>query len=112
MTENRSECYLLRELLELVNNNDEKLYDLHFGNLIKYQLQREGRSVNWFALQMNSDRSNMYKILTRPHLNSEFILRASLILDHDFFKDISEWMKSAKSENQQVLIDKKSPKRV
>jgi hypothetical protein len=43
---------------------------------------------------MNSDRSNMYKILARPHLNSEFILRASLILDHDFFKDISEWMKS------------------
>ena len=72
MTENRSECYLLRELLELVNNNDEKLYDLHFGNLIKYQLQREGRSVNWFALQMNSDRSNMYKLLNRSHLDSSF----------------------------------------
>lgn len=86
--------------------------DYHVGQRIMTVLKERGRGITWFAERMNSDRSNMYKILARPHLNSEFILRASLILDHDFFKDISEWMKSAKSENQQVLIDKKSPKRV
>lgn len=107
MTENRSECYLLRELLELVNNNDEKLYDLHFGNLIKYQLQREGRSVNWFALQMNSDRSNMYKLLNRSHLDSSFLIRASILLRHDFFRDATEYLKTLNGNDGDLGHDDK-----
>lgn len=72
--------------------------DYHVGQKIVSVLKEDGRSIAWFAERMNSDRSNMYKILARPHLNSEFILRASRILKHDFFKDISEWMNRTGSE--------------
>jgi len=63
---------------------------IHFGELIKERLFLQGRSVRWFALQMNCDRSNMYKLLSRAHLDTNFILRACKILEHDFFKDASE----------------------
>ncbi len=107
MTENRTGCELLRELVDLLNNNGEKLYDIHFGNLIKYQLQREGRSVNWFALQMNSDRSNMYKLLNRSHLDSSFLIRASILLGHDFFRDATEYLKTLNGNDGDLGHDDK-----
>lgn len=64
--------------------------NIHIGDLIKSQLKQKRRSVRWFAEQMNSDRSNMYKLLSRAHLSTDFIIRASKILDHDFFKDVSD----------------------
>ena len=79
---------------ELTNSILEKDVEIekiiHFGDLIKERLFLQGRSVRWFALQMNCDRSNMYKLLSRAHLDTNFILRACKILEHDFFKDASE----------------------
>jgi hypothetical protein len=68
---------------------------IHFGGLIKERLSIQGRSIRWFSLQMNCDRSNMYKLLGRAHLDTNFILRACKILDHDFFHDASEILKQA-----------------
>lgn len=79
---------------ELTNSILEKDAEIekiiHFGELIKERLFLQGRSVRWFALQMNCDRSNMYKLLSRAHLDTNFILRACKILNHDFFKDASD----------------------
>jgi len=68
---------------------------LHIGAIIKDKLTQERRSVSWFAEQMNCDRSNMYKLLSRAHLDTNFVLRASKILEHNFFKDISDKVKMA-----------------
>ena len=65
------------------------MQDLHFGYMILSELRKQRRSVAWFAKEMGSDRSNMYKLLARQHLNSDFILRASKLLNHDFFGDAS-----------------------
>lgn len=62
--------------------------------MILNELRKQRRTVAWFANEMGSTRSNMYKILNKPHLNSEFILRAMRLLDHDFFKDVSEQLKT------------------
>lgn len=67
---------------------------IHLGNIIKKKLKQDGRSVRWFAEQMNSDRSNMYKLLSRSHLSTDFLLRASRIVHHDFFQDISDLLHS------------------
>lgn len=64
--------------------------DIHFGNMILKELRKQRYSVAWFAREMGSDRSNMYKLLERQHLNSEFILRAGKLLNHDFFGDASK----------------------
>lgn len=79
--------------------------DIHFGNLIKELLEKEGRTITWFAQQMNSDRSNMYKILSHVHIDSGFILRASWVLKHDFFKDASDKLRA-------MLAARQSPKAV
>jgi len=63
--------------------------DIHFGNMILNELRKQRYSIAWFAKEMGSDRSNMYKILARSHLNSDFILRASKLLNYDFFGEAS-----------------------
>lgn len=68
---------------------------IHFGELIKKRLFMQGRSIRWFALQMNCDRSNMYKMLARAHVDTNFILRACRILNHDFFKEVSRILQKA-----------------
>ena len=68
---------------------------IHVGTIIKDKLAQERRSISWFADQMNCDRSNMYKLLSRAHLDSNFILRASKILEYNFFKDISALLEEA-----------------
>lgn len=69
--------------------------NIHVGAIIKDRLAHERRSISWFADQMNCDRSNMYKLLSRAHLDTNFILRASKILEYNFFKDISEMVHTA-----------------
>ena len=63
--------------------------DIHFGKLIHEELQKQRYSVAWFAKEMSYTRVNMYKILNRKHLNTDFIVRASIRLNHDFFHDAS-----------------------
>ena len=63
--------------------------DIHFGKMIDEELRRQRYTVDWFAKQMGSDRSNMYRLLARPHLNTDFVLRASRLLNHDFFGEAS-----------------------
>ena len=76
--------------------NDMK--DIHFGKMIHNELRKQQRSVAWFAKEMGSTRCNMYKILSRPHLHSDFILRATLLLGHDFFNDASDLIKQYQVE--------------
>lgn len=68
--------------------------DIHLGNMILNELRRQRRSVAWFAKEMAYTRGNMYNILKRRHLNSEFLLRASEKLQHDFFHDVSEMLQA------------------
>ena len=71
--------------------------EIHFGHLIKKLLREEGRSISWFAERMHSDRSNMYKMLERSHVDTQFILKASIVLKHNFFNDASLWYINHKS---------------
>ena len=94
----------MKKYLDLLNS-EEWCEDIHFGNFIKDLLKKEGRTIGWFALQMNCDRSNMYKILAHGHLDSGFLFRASVVLNHDFFKDGSVYLK-----NFMVKVSRKEDK--
>lgn len=72
--------------------------DIHFGRMIDAELRKQRYSVTWFAKEMGSDRSNMYKLLERQHLNSDFILRASRLLNHDFFGEASKIFKESTTD--------------
>lgn len=59
------------------------------GQLIKSELERQERSVSWFARHLSCDRSNVYRIFAKDNLDTELLIRVSVILNHDFFADIS-----------------------
>lgn len=66
--------------------------DFHVGHIIKAVFEEQGRTVRWFATKMHCNRTNIYKMFDKQHLNSEIIARASKVLEHDFFLDISQAM--------------------
>ena len=63
----------------------------HIGNLIKEELNRQGRSITWLATQLNYSRQYMYKLFRRKWIYTDLLLKISDLLDYDFFRCFSEW---------------------
>jgi len=60
------------------------------GILIKKELERQERSVSWFARKLSCDRSNVYRLFQKENIDTGLLTRISLLLNHDFFADLSE----------------------
>ncbi|MGM9817607.1 MAG: XRE family transcriptional regulator [Paludibacteraceae bacterium] len=58
---------------------------LHIGNEIRCELLRQERSVAWLARQLGYDRSNFYRVLRAPSIDTALLLRISHLLQRDFF---------------------------
>ena len=63
---------------------------IHLGNMIKRELKAQGRSVSWLARTIKMERSSIYKIFERNSLDVALLIKISIVMDHDFFKDISQ----------------------
>lgn len=46
-----------------------------------------------------SDRTNMYRILHRESIDLSLLLKYSHLLDYDFFKDLSDYFQSERSDS-------------
>ena len=68
--------------------------EFHLGHLIREELDRQKRSVAWFASAINSDRSNCYDIFERKFITIELLERISKVLKRNFFKDLAEYEES------------------
>lgn len=62
---------------------------IHTGQLIKHALREQGHTVAWFATQLCCTRSNIYKIFRKANIDVELLWRISLVLDHNFFYELS-----------------------
>ena len=69
---------------------------MHIGQIIRQELEDQGRSVVWLAKQMSYSRTNIYKIFDRPSIDADVLLRISLVLGVDFFKYYSAELKNKK----------------
>lgn len=58
---------------------------IHIGEIIECELKRQERTVSWFARKLYCDRSNVYDIFKRRSIDTELLLRISLILNYNFF---------------------------
>lgn len=67
---------------------------MHIGQLIKQELEAQGCTVVWLAREMSYSRTNIYKIFDRSSIDTDVLLRVSLVLKRDFFKDYSEELKN------------------
>ncbi len=72
--------------------------NLHIGRLIKSELIRQGRSITWLSTQINCTRENLYKVFRRSWIYTDLLFEISKALNHDFFKDYSEYLKNTKTQ--------------
>jgi hypothetical protein len=59
---------------------------VHLGKMIHTELNNQGRSVTWFAEQLNFNRTNAYNIFKKENLDTELLKRICLILGFNFFQ--------------------------
>jgi len=63
--------------------------DIHIGSLIREVLIKEGRKPSWLAKKLHYDNSNVYRIFKNQTINTQLLLKISLLLKHDFFSHYS-----------------------
>ena len=73
------------EVYIMEKQHQNKAPKLHIGSLIKKELEKQERTVSWFARKLCCDRSNVYKLFKRSTIDTELLLRVSQILHYDFF---------------------------
>lgn len=63
------------------------------GILIKEELERQERSISWFARKLSCDCSNVYRLFQKESVDTNLLARISMLLGRDFFSDLSESIK-------------------
>lgn len=66
----------------------------HIGILIKEELEKQERSISWFARKLSCDRSNVYRLFQKESIDTKLLARISILLGRDFFSDLSEYLKN------------------
>ena len=60
------------------------------SELIKEELEHQGKSISWFAQKLSCDRSNVYRIFQKNSIDTKILTRISIILHRNFFKELAE----------------------
>jgi len=63
---------------------------MHIGQRIKEVMAKKKVSVIAIAKEIECERTNVYNIFERESINTNLLQKFSIILKHDFFKDLSE----------------------
>ena len=63
------------------------------GDLIKEELEKQERSISWFARKLSCDRSNVYRLFQKESIDTTLLFRVSLLLKRVFFSYLSERLK-------------------
>lgn len=63
---------------------------IHIGQRIREVLKIKEVTVTDLAIRINTTRTNMHKILGKENIDIALLVRISMALEHDFFKDVSE----------------------
>ena len=63
---------------------------MHIGQRIKEVLDQKHKPVTWLAREINCERTNVYNIFGRRDISTGLLEKIGIILEHDFFKDLSE----------------------
>ena len=74
----------------------------NIGSIIEEQVRKQGRSISWLAKQLSYHRTNIYDIFKRNNIDILLLRRLSLLLNYDFFKDLSDDVKHKEEDNNIV----------
>ena len=67
----------------------------HIGRHIKEVVAQKGVKVPWIAQQLGCHRNNVYLIFSRQWIDTGTLMKLSIILQYNFFAELSEWYKDA-----------------
>lgn len=73
--------------------------------MVKRELKTQGRTVVWLARTINMERSSIYKMFERNTLDVSLLIRISLVMDHDFFQDISDKIRDNYDEIVELFLN-------
>lgn len=61
-------------------------------------------NIGWLANQLHCDRRNVYRIFERDNIDIVLLAKISRVLDHDFFKELSDdiFSKSCPNRSRKV----------
>lgn len=72
--------------------------NIHIGQLIQAQLKADQRSASWLAREMGCSRNHVYKVFSRPSLDTELLLTISKAMKFNFFRYYStEFLEAMKA---------------
>lgn len=71
---------------------------IHIGHKIEEELRNQERTVTWFARKLYCNRQNVYDIFKRENIDVMLLRRISIILNHDFFLNLSDDLNSLKED--------------
>ena len=77
---------------------------IHIGQEIKDELERQERTVAWFAKHLCCDRRNVYNIFQKQGIDSGLLVRISNILNKDFIKLLSADFLSSQSNDSEDSV--------
>lgn len=62
---------------------------INIGERIQEELVQQERSISWLARKLNCNRTSVYRILKKNSIDTALLSQISLILNHDFFQELS-----------------------
>lgn len=63
---------------------------MHIGHRIKEVMDQRHASVVSVARSLGCERTNVYNIFSRKEISTGLLQKICIILEHDFFKELSE----------------------
>lgn len=74
---------------------------INIGERIKEELLLQERSVTWFARRLGCTRMGVYRIFEKQSIDTQRLAQISKILQHDFFKELSDSFIDCSVKNDQ-----------
>ena len=63
---------------------------MNIGKHVEEILRKQGYSAAWLASQIPCERTNVYNIFKRKSMDVRLLMRISVVLQYDFFKELSD----------------------
>ena len=71
---------------------------MHIGTIIRQTMEQQGHTVSWLARQYGCSRVNVYKIFDKHSIDTQSLLRLSVILNYDFFALYQEELRNRQAQ--------------
>lgn len=63
---------------------------MHLGERIRTVIKQKHMSVVQVSRELSCERTNLYNVFERKDVNTELLQRLCVVLDYDFFKELSQ----------------------